>query len=663
MCKQTHFVKKTAQILDDSKILLLFFLVVYLILAMLQSSGPSGESGSFSLATVSLIESGDFIITEEEYEKAVQLMPSHERYLEWYYHDFLPKDNAGNVYPWYFGIYAILCIPVFVSLDLFGLDVTYAFAITNALLLATALYIVYRECRLNKILRLLLVLFLGFSPVLRYIQWQSYEVATCSFVMVAMVFWFTGRRELGALCLALAGTMNPTAMAFGIFMILEYFFERLQCDGWNVPKFVKQCYADWKEIGVYALCFVPCLVPVAITYLHFRQVNMVAMTGTTEYAGVPSRILAYLFDLNLGLLPYVPLLLVLFVVVALCAIYKREWKYIFAVIGVISTIAAFSLTLHINCGMTGIARYNTWLLPMLICTVIYAIQNNILHMVPRGLTIGALSISVCWCILMIVWVAASPAKGNYTSWCPLAEIVLEKAPQLYNPLPSTFNSRQNHVDGGYIIDEPVIYEGQDGYVRKVLVPTSSGLDVLDSLVVEEKDQAIFERECKKLQTDKEFCYLNFPSGTTIVYAQPYTIGDSILFTPENNGTRYFGKGISVVEGNFAWSDGVNSSLKLNIGAISSDIEAQFEFLNVYGGTQTLIVSSNGQELFHDIVTQENPNIDFVIPQECVINGVINLTLEYPNAVDLTSVSNGTDTRVVAFGWKEMVFYTKGQQKS
>lgn len=659
--KENLFKKNSIRLLDHSQIVVLFFLIAYLIFAMLQFPGPTGEAGSFTLATVSLIESGDFVITEEEYEQTIQLMPSHKSYLDWYFHDFMPKDDDGNRYPWYFGIYSILCIPIFVLLNLLHLDVTYSFAITNALLLSGALYVVYRACELSKGLRLLLVLFLGFSPVIRYIQWQSYEVATCSFVMVSMVFWFTGRRNLGALCLALAGTMNPTAMAFGIFMILEYFFERLQEDCWDVAKFVRRCVADWKEIGLYALCFVPCLVPVAITYWYFESFNMVAMTGITDYAGAPSRMLAYLFDLNLGLLPYVPLLLVLFVAVGLCAIYKGAWKYVFAVVGVVATIAAFSLTFHINCGMTGIARYNSWLMPMMLCTVVFAVQTKVFIPKLCSTAITALGLSVCWCLFTVGVVAYGDLKGHAFYWSPYAEKVMSVAPQWYNPLPSTFNCRTNHIDGGYTITEPVIYEGQDGYVRKVLVPTALGVDALDNLVVGEQDQAVFAKECEKLQTEKEFCYLNFPLGTTILNAQPYTLGTEIIFTPENNGTKYFRGGISSVEGNFAWSDGLQSKLRLNVGTVTDDIEAHFEFSVVYGGTQTLVVSSNGQELFYDAVTGENPNVSFMIPQECVINGVIDLTLEYPDAVDLMPVSNGTDGRIIALGWKQITFQSAGQE--
>lgn len=640
-----------------TRILLIGLLMGYLGCATAQPATPSGESGSFTLSLVSLLKSGDFAISDSDYETAIQWFPEHQAYLDGYYHDFMPTDNEGIRYPWYFGAYSFLCIPVLLVLRLLRLDVIYSFAITNALLLAGTLYLVYRECKLGKRQRLLLILFLGCSPIIRYIFWQSYEVATCSFVIAAMVYWFTGRRNRGALCLAIAGTMNPTVMAFGIFMILEYFFERLREDQWNVPRFVRRCLSDWKEIALYALCFVPCLIPMGISYMIFANINPAAMLGLTDVAGMPVRVLAYFFDLNFGLLPYVPLLLLLLVALVLFAVRNKNWKYLFAILGILGTVAAYSLTLHINCGMTGIARYNAWLLPMLIFTAVYAIQDGALRPIPKKCATGVVGVSLCWCVFTVAVVYYGPTGGGYVYWEPYAKLTMEYAPQLYNPLPTTFNSRTMHVDGGFGITAPVIFSGQDGYVRKILMPTALGKEALDDLVVVgEEDRAYFESESKKIESGKEFCYLNFPAGKKIQNALRYYQGGEILFTLENNGTKYFSDGISTVETNFAWSNGLSSRMLLNIGEIKEDLPVQFDFLNVFGGQQTLIVTSHGQELFHEVITQENPHAAFTIPQELVENGVIALECSYPNAVDLSTLGS-SDARVIALGWKRMVFGT------
>ena len=240
-------------------------------------------------------------------------------------------------------------------------------------------------------------------------------------------------------------------------------------------------------------------------------------------------------------------------------------------------------------------------------------------------------------------------------WTPIAELVMEYAPQLYNPLPSTFNSRTTHIDGGYEITEPIIYVNQDGYVRKVLLPTSLGRDALDNLAVGGQDQDIFNAECEKIDESKsEYCYLNFPHGTEITMAEPYILGTEILFTNENDGRKYFTSGISAIEGDFAWSDGMTSNMTLNIGEVNQDITAEINFKGIYNGSQALVITSHGRELFNQVVTPDNPSVSFVIPQEIIENGVVDLELSYPNAAR-PSDSGSSDTRLLAFAWERISF--------
>jgi hypothetical protein len=49
---------------------------------------------------------------------------------------------------------------------------------------------------------------------------------------------------------------------------------------------------------------------------------------------------------------------------------------------------------------------------------------------------------------------------------PLAKIILDKYPALYNPYPYTFVSRVDHVDGGYYYNQPVVYYNDNGYNKK-----------------------------------------------------------------------------------------------------------------------------------------------------------------------------------------------------
>lgn len=108
-----------------SRIMLTIFLIAYLLFATLGYSGPIGESASFMLSTVSLCNHGSFSITEQDYNDAVAAFPGYEEHFRWQYYNFLTQDSSGNRYPFYFGLYVFLCIPLFKILPGFGVAPAY----------------------------------------------------------------------------------------------------------------------------------------------------------------------------------------------------------------------------------------------------------------------------------------------------------------------------------------------------------------------------------------------------------------------------------------------------------------------------------------------------------------------------------------------------------
>lgn len=77
-------------------------------------------------------------------------------------------------------------------------------------------------------------------------------------------------------------------------------------------------------------------------------------------------------------------------------------------------------------------------------------------------------------LLLIVYIYGPMGanKITYMSWTPIAQYVMDNFPSFYNPLHSTFNSRTNHVDGGYFYETPILYTTNEGYVRKILASSN-----------------------------------------------------------------------------------------------------------------------------------------------------------------------------------------------
>ena len=101
-------------------------------------------------------------------------------------------------------------MPALLILQALGLPLYNAFCYTNFGLYALLLVLVFADRRrLSLGQRAALTVFLGVNPILFYFVWASAETFLFVFVALACLCWVTGRRRRSALCLSLAGHMNP----------------------------------------------------------------------------------------------------------------------------------------------------------------------------------------------------------------------------------------------------------------------------------------------------------------------------------------------------------------------------------------------------------------------------------------------------------------------
>lgn len=131
----------------------------------------------------------------------------------------------------------------------------------------------------------------------------------------------------------------------------------------------------------------------------------------------------------------------------------------------------------------------------------------------------------------------------------------------------------------------------------------------------------------------------------------YKIGTDIVFTNEDNGTRYFDYGISYVEDAFAWSLGKYSRLILNVGDINGPLFADIDLYSVFNGEQHVIIKSNNVALFDNKVDNTEKKIAFAIPADCIINGILILDFEFPDATSPYALGQSVDSRELAIAFK------------
>lgn len=136
----------------------------------------------------------------------------------------------------------------------------------------------------------------------------------------------------------------------------------------------------------------------------------------------------------------------------------------------------------------------------------------------------------------------------------------------------------------------------------------------------------------------------------------YRLGDTIAFTDNDDGRRYFGAGISHIETDFAWSLGKSGQMYIGLGENTGNLMAEFRFKRVYAPPQKLIICCQGLTLFDSELSSGEVPICFTIPEACIENGWLLLDLEYPDADSPKNRGESEDDRELAFSFESICFY-------
>ena len=374
-------------------------------------------------------------------------------------------------------------------------------------------------------------------------------------------------------------------------------------------------------------------------------------TFTTGTEKTWQRALAYLFDLNFGIFPYYLCILIIGIMLFFAAIIYKNWKYLEWFSAFMINVILYSVMVHINNGMSGIARYNVWGVLILIFAVCLffeeIIEGKHLQMIVKG------GILVNVGLLMIIVYSYGPTyaeKTSYEDWTPIAAWVLEKYPSLYNPLHSTFYTRTMHDAGVYSYDTPVIYCAEDGYVRKILA-TGKDQRLLSKMYLSaENGQQWFENQISKLGNKEK--YISVPLKYKIVECHEYTLGESILFYQEGyNAEKYVVYGLSESREDWGtWTDGNEFIMRLKTTSESELLHGKIVG-NVYNGQQSILIYVNNKLVYEGIAKGQDIEFDFSNPG---IDKVIEIKIEMPEAISPLEKNESQDTRKLALGLSSII---------
>lgn len=632
----------------------IWLIVAFLIVGILYLSriNPSiqGDGKEYILQAISFRNHLSFGVTALDLADAQKEFYTVADDLERVYNMDNPMHPyKGARYSNHYGSYSALVMPVMCVLETFNIYPLWSFSITNLILWLSALLVILFYLKASSCVKLCVLLLSIINPIAYYLQWSHSEMYIYAFIVIGLVFFYNKQYGRAILFISVAASQNLGVIPFAIMVGIDFI---IQCiidyknnnEIFMVKGFLKNY---WYRIIPYGLFYIPGLMPIVSTYMKFHTINLVKDVAM-EHNYLFSKAMNYLFDLNLGIFPYEPIILILFIVMLVIGLKKNLRVSLINLIGVGGMLYVVSNQIQINCGMQQIMRYNSWIIPIMIFFVVMN-WNTIFPAKKRALFI-ALGIQVTFLLALLSYTMLGSGSFGYLEFAPWTKSVLDKYPQLYNPTHGIFYSRASHIET-YYSPNPVIYTNSNGNVRKILL-SKEAEDVFysDDFQLTDRDgRNIDKTTLSTTAIDKgDYKYVNM-TGEYII-APKYDLGDIIYFdNGANNADPYFLFGLSYAEEWGRWTDGNEVHGLFNInnkGIFAEELLVSLEVGSVFYQPQETIIAINGCEVYHETIENEKL-IQFSI--DYPKTNIIELEIRIPNSTRPSDIMDSRDNRDLGLG--------------
>ncbi len=371
------------------------------------------------------------------------------------------EGRDGRFYCYHPPWYSLLTLPARGVLALAGGDVLKAGPLTNAVLLAGACASLLLGGVGGATARRLSAALLVTSPVIAFLRWPHPEVFSVALTTVALVALARGAAPAAVACAGIASMQNPPlALLAGALALLQ-----------GARAFRARA---WRSLLPLALGALPLLLTPAYFFAEFRTANMAAYE-TAAVANVSvGKAVDLLFDLDLGLLPYVPSTLALFLAVAAAVAWRGAAADRTVLAALAAMLVASTAQGNWNAGTSGPSRFVVWQLPALYFLLAGspAAARRVALRRPYAVLV-ALAV-----VLQAVSMAARGGTGaplDYLQHSTAARFVLDRWPRIYRSAPEVFLERTRHTEAD--LDAPAIYETA-GRCRKALARWKHGPELL-----------------------------------------------------------------------------------------------------------------------------------------------------------------------------------------
>jgi hypothetical protein len=358
---------------------------------------------------------------------------------------FKSEDNLW--YSYHFWFYSLCSLPVFAGLHCMNLNELRCFQITNLILFLLPLLFIAFHTKLSNFSKFWFLAFAAVNPVLFYINWSHPEVFSYTFVLLAILFFINGNTRIAVFMSSVASLQNPPIIIFTLFLFVL---------AW------KKKSREIKEFGLLLLAAVLTCLPFIFYYINFNTVSLITFYGVASLSKISTgKILSLFFDLNFGIFPYLPILLLFTIVVFFISLWNKDF-FVPSLWGVLFLMALLSSTqANWNSGMMYINRYAVYMIPILILMAIYSIRFFSKRTI--AILFGS-SLIITGCITGVLLLNNDYA--NYLQFNYLSKSAMTIYPGIYNPDFEIFGERARGAEVDYDTILPVIVT-YDGRIRKI----------------------------------------------------------------------------------------------------------------------------------------------------------------------------------------------------
>lgn len=302
------------------------------------------------------------------------------------------------------------------------------------------------------------------APVLWYVQWPHGEVFVWCCVVMALVSIDERRYGRAAAASALGALHAPPVALLACLSVVLSASDRSP----GRTKRVALALLGTAIAGASPLFY----------FAKFGVTNLIVANGLADPRLVSARrVFALAFDLDQGMLPFVPAALLLGLAGLARAVLGRRWRSIAVAATAIAMMALGSQTTNFNAGCAGMNRYDVWIMPLF--AWLAAQEAPWEHGAFKRRNVMRAFVTAVWAA-QVVLTYDGGARDDAHSHHPLARFVLTHAPSLYTTEPEVFAERTlgRSLDTAWRgIPGPVGFVGPYGGVTKLLVDRE-GLEML-----------------------------------------------------------------------------------------------------------------------------------------------------------------------------------------